>query len=172
MQIEFMKLTPGHINNFVLLSLLIFCLLCGDMIKLYTDSITYLDVLTCLTKNNNILWAFCHKSCWLKASYPGFSRIVFSTLFSSHHYLIRVILYLGQVHPLQLLGLRLSVIGDDVLVAVLVVELCSRVFWCIFKSEGTFIWATFPFPQMVCWVRYSSATRSVSESSLFWRLQG
>ena len=58
-------------------------------------------------------------------------------------------------------------IADDVVVAVLVVELCSRVFRCIFKSDGQFIRATFPFTQMVCWVRYSSATRGVSESSFF-----
>ena len=37
-------------------------------------------------------------------------------------YPIRVILYLGQVHPSQLLRHRLSVIADDVVVAVLVVE--------------------------------------------------
>ena len=34
-------------------------------------------------------------------------------------------------------------------------------------SEGQFIPATFPFMQMVCWVHYSSATRSISKISHF-----
>ena len=53
----------------------------------------------------------------------------------------------------------------------LAVELCSRVFWCIFISEGQFIWATFFWRRFFYWVRYSSTTRGISESSLFPKTQ-
>ena len=76
--------------------------------------------------------------------YPSFSTVSFFScpiLLSSlplcgGPYPIRVILYHGQVHPSKLLCCRLSLIADDVVVAMSVVELCSQVFWCIFKSEG------------------------------------